>query len=69
MSETFKEAQASCNLDGDTMDCTKCKANILIEIARFLHGEISKEKLAENIRMNFYELNSLLRGWQFREAK
>lgn len=47
----LREATASVKLDGDTMDCTKCKAaqrqKFIGEIACFLHGEISKEKLAE----------------------
>ena len=56
-----KEAMASVKLDGDTMDCQKCKANIIKEIAHFLHGEIFKEKLAENLGMNFYEFDELLK--------
>ncbi len=49
------------------------KANIrqqvIDEIAHFLHGEISKEKLAENLGMNFYELDELLGHWELFDSR
>jgi len=40
--EIMKEAAASCRLDGETMDCEKCKSHIEQEVARRIRAEIEK---------------------------
>ena len=43
-----REAEASCRLDGDTMDCTKCKSRIEKETAQKIFSHIRSVEIINN---------------------
>ena len=61
----IKEAVASCKLDGDTMDCEKCKANIRKQVIEEI------EKLFSHNLMTGPQVNAISSTeWQqFKEVK
>lgn len=45
--QILKEARSSCRLDGDTIDCTKCKANIRKQLRKLKGGDVWDRNIIE----------------------